>query len=89
MYSDTHYSCSRRPVTFPHYFTFPRHHLQVLLFFLIPGAIFDLDEVAAKTGFLFAVSDFNKRENQSFKLSAAVGAIRIKDSYDLATTSEW
>lgn len=58
-------------------------------FYLIPGAIFDRDELEAKTGFLIAVSNFNKRENQSFKLSAVVDPINIKDSYEMATTSKW
>ena len=52
------------------------------------GAIFDWEDKVAKTGFLFAISNFNKNENETFRLSAILDVIHIKDSFNLATSSK-
>ncbi|KAK3606318.1 hypothetical protein CHS0354_041952 [Potamilus streckersoni] len=48
------------------------------------GAIFDLDDEASKTGFLFAVSRFNERPDENFQFSGIIDVIDVKDSFELA-----
>lgn len=55
---------------------------------IIVGAIFDWDEQAAKTGFLFAIANFNERQTEHFKLTALVDVIDVGNSFNLAASSK-
>ncbi|XP_053398486.1 glutamate receptor 2-like [Mercenaria mercenaria] len=50
------------------------------------GSIFEHGEPEAKTGFLFAIANFNKRKDEQFKLTSFVEVIHVKDSFELATS---
>ena len=67
----------------------PNHDVcQIVVIMLFSGAIFDHEDKAAKTGFLYGITRFNTDREESFQLAVHLDVIDLADSFKLAESSK-